>query len=261
MAKLMKNVVYEERVLSFIDILGFSDLIKKSENDESLAVDVLRVWGGIDDLKKKLATNSSSLTMFSDCMCVSQCISGSYFSFYAGVCLICLGLIGSGYPVRGAISRGKLYHQGNVIFGPCLVRAYQLESKLSFYPRIIVDPQMIVANGDDTDDLNLIVRDEDGVLMLNYLSQQLIGVISNITNMFSLESIKRELKSKIDFMIQQSVQNKNPFSEAKLGWLYSYASKSLFNSSPDYDEINRISSKILQEMNAQRNSSTKIMET
>jgi hypothetical protein len=46
--------------------------------------------------------------------------------------LLCLG-----YFVRGAIALGKLYHDDEMVFGDALVRAYELETSVARFPRIL----------------------------------------------------------------------------------------------------------------------------
>jgi hypothetical protein len=50
-------------------------------------------------------------------------------------------LLGLGMLLRGAIVRGSALHTEDVIFGPALVDAYNLETKVSLHPRIMLsDP-------------------------------------------------------------------------------------------------------------------------
>lgn len=46
-----------------------------------------------------------------------------------------------GIVIRGGISIGDLFIEGNKIFGPALIRAYKLEKK-AIYPRIVVDKEI-----------------------------------------------------------------------------------------------------------------------
>lgn len=39
---------------------------------------------------------------------------------------------------RGAITSGKMLHEGSVAFGPALIDAIEMEARLAFYPRILV---------------------------------------------------------------------------------------------------------------------------
>ncbi|WIV13644.1 hypothetical protein [Proteiniborus sp. MB09-C3] len=45
-----------------------------------------------------------------------------------------------GLLLRGGIAVGKLYHDSEVVYGPGLVKAYELEDKVSIYPRTIMNP-------------------------------------------------------------------------------------------------------------------------
>ena len=44
-----------------------------------------------------------------------------------------------GYLFRGGITVGDIVHDDECVFGPGLVRAYELESKVAQYPRFVLD--------------------------------------------------------------------------------------------------------------------------
>lgn len=48
----------------------------------------------------------------------------------------------SALKVRGAVVRGRLYHDDQTVFGDGLVRAYQFESEIAKYPRIVVTKEV-----------------------------------------------------------------------------------------------------------------------
>ncbi|MGY3610861.1 MULTISPECIES: hypothetical protein [unclassified Bradyrhizobium] len=54
---------------------------------------------------------------------------------------LALDLLANGILSRGSIARGKLHHTDKVVLGPALVAAYQIESTIAVYSRIIVDQQ------------------------------------------------------------------------------------------------------------------------
>jgi hypothetical protein len=62
-----------------------------------------------------------------------------------------------GFLMRGGIAVGGLIHDDEVVFGPALNRAYDLESRIAVYPRIVVDED--VANIGDASEL-LSVEDD-----------------------------------------------------------------------------------------------------
>jgi hypothetical protein len=47
-----------------------------------------------------------------------------------------------GFLMRGGITMGNIVHDKRAVFGPALNRAYELESKIAKYPRVIFDPDI-----------------------------------------------------------------------------------------------------------------------
>jgi len=52
-------------------------------------------------------------------------------------------LIDYGFIIRGAITIGDLYHDERIVFGPALNQAYEIESTIANYPRVIVDKRIV----------------------------------------------------------------------------------------------------------------------
>lgn len=71
-----------------------------------------------------------------------------------------------GLLVRGALSRGKLYHHGRVVVGEAMVDAYQLEHTVALNPRVVVSPRI-------TDDDRLFT-DTDGQRCLDYITEMML---------------------------------------------------------------------------------------
>jgi hypothetical protein len=84
----------------------------------------------------------------------------------AGIRLI-VDLLHMGFLTRGAIVVGDLFHRDNVIFGPALLEAYQIESREAFYPRIIVSNKALEELADDVGDDGLVIDDGSGRKVLN----------------------------------------------------------------------------------------------
>lgn len=47
------------------------------------------------------------------------------------------------YFAGGAITKGKLFHKGRMIYGSSYIRAFTLEEKLAVFPRVIIGPEII----------------------------------------------------------------------------------------------------------------------
>lgn len=75
-----------------------------------------------------------------------------------------------GWFLRGAISIGPLAAGDGVIFGPALVRAYQLENTVAGYPRIVIDPLLLerVERGIPAW-RDYRTTDQDGMAFINYV--------------------------------------------------------------------------------------------
>lgn len=77
--------------------------------------------------------------------------------------------------IRGCITIGNLYYNGNFVYGSGLINAYQLENNKAIYPRIILDNKCIemcshkksFANITFTSDF--LVKEDEDTFFLNYL--------------------------------------------------------------------------------------------
>jgi len=182
---------YEQRIVAFIDILGFKSLLNgtldKNGNDDEKAIDaVISAYEAIRDiwdLDKKsdfIDTKSSGtkkVSVFSDCLVVSFEINQSSEVFFTllEIKWLIMRLLARKILCRGAVSLGKFIHTDNYLFGPALVEAYTLESKAAMYPRVILDHTVIEA-GVNNRSLNqkqeyvksLLEQDSDGMYYIDY---------------------------------------------------------------------------------------------
>lgn len=127
--------MYEKRAVLFLDILGFSELVKSGKERRLLAA-LQHVQGRAIEAHEG---GKVDFTAFSDCIVVSTpLLTGSgalRLAKYAR--LLALDLLSHGFLTRGAVVVGDLYHEGGIVLGPSLVTAYHLESKKALYPRIL----------------------------------------------------------------------------------------------------------------------------
>ncbi len=188
-------MIYDNRVVAFIDILGFKSLLNetldKNGNDNEPAIDSLisaystirKIWD-LDDETGSLSyapATTKRVSIFSDCVVISFKVeqpSEVFFTLLEIKWLI-MELLGKNIICRGAISLGKMIHTENYLFGPALVEAYMLESKAALYPRVILDSSIIDASLKDnlqyskTTDAKIIVQslleqDSDGMFYIDY---------------------------------------------------------------------------------------------
>lgn len=146
----------EPRIVAFIDILGFSAIIKEYDSDKTsnllnelhetleLAVKV-SIENIIDSKAKTDLQEYLEYRMFSDCICISlpyiEFGNDFHVQFHSIATVVKsyqLSMMQKGFFVRGGISIGSFYADKNMIFSGGLVSAYKLE-QITGYPIIAVD--------------------------------------------------------------------------------------------------------------------------
>jgi len=147
--------LYSRRLVAYLDILGFSQLIEKSAAsphsqkqiqvflENYLQNNVLKLMNSID------SEHETCITLLSDSIIISMnpfSLDGEIpFCFELMTrCLIFQSLIciNLGLFTRGALTIGEIYHNSNVVFGPALIEAYGLEKSAGF-PRIILSDSFL----------------------------------------------------------------------------------------------------------------------
>ena len=140
---------YEEKFIAFVDILGFKELVKRSEKggDNAPTIEyILELLGKFgsssgEDFDRYGPTtcpcaprNARDLnfrvTQISDCAVISAEVSPAGLINLVHYCYkIAFRFLNAGHTCRGYITRGNIYHTDAQIFGTGYQRAYEHESK------------------------------------------------------------------------------------------------------------------------------------
>lgn len=129
-------LAYEDRYCAFIDFLGFAEAVDSGRWSPDDIVSAMqkaaRVSGGDEDVIK--------VTQFSDSVVLSALVSQpwAFQTIVSTAFYLLIELVNHDILLRGGITKGPLYHQDNLAFGPAFIRAYRLEQAANT-PRIIVD--------------------------------------------------------------------------------------------------------------------------
>lgn len=148
MDKLEEDAVYSERYVAFIDILGFSEHVRKSANAPSEAKKILSImdrqfnrWaeGSFKAMHEFLGEDFQHQS-FSDCIVLSEAATPKGLHYLLMLATqTALGVLENGFLLRGGIAKGLLHHSKHAVFGPAFLAAYALEQNVARYPRIVVD--------------------------------------------------------------------------------------------------------------------------
>lgn len=186
---------YEDQFAAFIDFLGFSEVSTKT--DDATRLKVLELLVSLSALRGEFDVQSTvqksgktsqirpAVSSFSDHIVYSFPLQplltelgevGAPFfithAFARDLATIAAAALRIGFLVRGGATIGKLYHAGGVVFGEALVEAFQLESRTSFYPRVVLSPK-ITSRPMWIDKQSRIAKDNDGLYHFDYFSDVL----------------------------------------------------------------------------------------
>jgi hypothetical protein len=143
---------YPERIITFIDLLGFSRDVQAIERRPGLLLSIDAVLSAIVRCKRDLDARRTSgeldydarLTQISDAVVVSYRIERGAFgraishaAFLGNIC------VRRGYLPRGIITIGKLVHDADRLYGGGLINAYNAERHDVVDPRIAIDARVI----------------------------------------------------------------------------------------------------------------------
>jgi hypothetical protein len=184
---------YEISLISYLDVLGMKDLLEQAGRDANNVAEVLERFRDfskpVEDQKelwRSTFVNFSDLGLrihpvHSDANVKYRI--GGFFQEVMDLGFIQVNLINRGSLVRGGLALGFICHSGGLVFGPGLAEAYELESKVAKYPRIVVDDfvmealkqaPVLRAEGNTFNEemsylKNVLRRDADGVWFIDYI--------------------------------------------------------------------------------------------
>jgi hypothetical protein len=184
----MKN--YKRRIIAYFDILGFKNMINRSIeiNKIESIISILETLKTISTPSRPTIIKNSDyevkrfFSMFSDNIIITFDIDleSEVSHTVSDIFNIIISLVSKKVLVRGSIICGDIYHDENYVFGPGLVKAYELE-QYAIYPRVLVDNEVLeiakkypfFANSSDLEGLlidYMLCTDLDGLKYIDYFN-------------------------------------------------------------------------------------------
>lgn len=144
----MKTVEYQPHVITYLDILGFQELID-TRNAGFISKVIRIVQEATRPAEWTKSQSESQYQNFSDLCVIATPIKtghrskskGLLFGELLGLVHAQVELISEGILVRGAVTVGPLVRSYRVLYGPGLIAAYKAEQAVAQYPRIVVNPE------------------------------------------------------------------------------------------------------------------------
>ncbi len=144
----MQKIEFEERVVAFIDVLGFKPIVTNSllSKDDSSLLEELNtaLETAVLSLDKKVNSLVSKELIpkhisISDSIIISAPLTSAEMSNYRGLLILVIRviqlthiLLSKGYLLRGGLSVGKVWHSSSNIVGQAYQEAYTIETKQTF---------------------------------------------------------------------------------------------------------------------------------
>ncbi|MDH3234775.1 MAG: hypothetical protein OEQ29_14740 [Alphaproteobacteria bacterium] len=219
---------YSKRYIAFLDILGFSDAIAKSQRNPEVFKKIYNALDIAQTLSNPGTYGQGDVraNAFSDSIIISAEDSLFGIKELVDACeQVSVGILAAGLLCRGAIHWGDLCHDESYVFGPGLVKAYRMESTQAVYPRIIVTRELLekmaelAAQHEPSDWLgDMFRRDGDGCVYLDTLGwfEELLNNEDKNENGKGLK-ILGLIRDFLEFSANNFVDNPNLFS--KYEWM------------------------------------------
>src|SRR5689334_467657 len=137
--------IYQDRYCAFVDILGFRQLIEQLGADTTSFEVLHKLLNRVHGTQPRIGVDESDFRAqsISDAVAISTTVTPVGLDLlFASIQGLALDLLCEGFFIRGAVVRGRLYHDDKTVFGDGLVRAYHFESEIAKYPRIVVTKEV-----------------------------------------------------------------------------------------------------------------------
>ena len=183
-----------EAFIAYFDVLGYKAFFEDKENDISAFLE--NSLSLVEDTRNIAKQSETSLLiqykLFSDnCILVIRFDDSSYQKAFRllvdKVAYLQMKFLKDyRIPIRGAITKGQIFVNNDIVFGSGLITAEKLERVEAQYPRIIIDSS--IEESLDLSENKFIKKDYDGKYYIDFFS------ILKVSNVYSPE---REEKTAI----------------------------------------------------------------
>jgi hypothetical protein len=189
------GIEYKQALVTYVDLLGFKQWVADSSQH---AEEVRKISDLLRTVKDRLSLRDAKhyendaeartfqSTSFSDLIvrCTAMPPNNGFAlnwitSEFCAVASFQAEFAGRGVLLRGAICIGDVVFESDIVFGPGLVAAYELEAHFAVFPRVVIDRDLVNRLTDTAEKEDrvhwstcwgdFVRRGEDGLYFLDYL--------------------------------------------------------------------------------------------
>lgn len=213
------DLILEDYIVAYIDILGFTNIINNDESGQHLKL-IFNIYNQalahINSTKKIMSIEEIKIKLFSDNILLAIKLNKNYTKeeliekLYKLVFILRyfqFDFLLNTYTLRGGITLGKLFINDFFIYGKGLLDSYNMESKLAIFPRIIINETLIKNIQHHKSVLLYLEKDFDSFYFVDYLTLLFSGTCNE-----TLSNIRK-------IIIYLTQQNNNEKVKQKYYWL------------------------------------------
>jgi hypothetical protein len=131
---------YREKYVTFLDLLGFSELVNRVGGDVLERHRVVEALKLVRDTLTQDPKIDLRFTYFSDCIVLSAERSPqALWSMFQSIELLTFNLLQYDIFVRGGFTAGMIHHSKDFVFGTAMTEAYRMEREPGGGPRFGVE--------------------------------------------------------------------------------------------------------------------------
>lgn len=230
------EIDYEQRIVAFIDILGFESFVTRADKDISAQAKIIQALRKI----KGMSTNADGqggsglrAQNFSDSIILSaNNTPDGFWHLVLEVNSLSWNLLSEGILIRGAITVGNIYHDDDIVFGKGVNEAYRLETNIARVPRIMLSQTAVAAANQwhvaggawESYKDKFLMRSSDGVWFVHVLADLRNWRLGGEEQIALIEQCNL-FTSVVQGMIDETVESPNIYEKIK--WLAIYLNWSL----------------------------------
>jgi hypothetical protein len=229
---------YEDRYCAFLDILGFSDMLRTIHEGTPYqkiryvlqTIHLRTQWSAPPSHEEIIETDFRAQSI-SDAVAISTKATGrGLLQIFDAIEAMSFECLRHGYFIRGGIAKGPLYHDDHIVFGDALVHAYRLESQIARYPRVIV-PQEVGTSYLGENNKDRLIYSDDGPMFVHILRRLKDAPRDDFVNDYGMTpnrpalSKYGQIRTHIQGRYHEAIDDPRIFEKVK--WFAAYWNRSL----------------------------------